>query len=155
MKNSGVYDQDLIVENIATGYKLRDTGMVTDPYYEMKKFYACGGIYSTQSDVNKWLRGLSSNLLLSPDSFYRISSPVEGNYGYGCRISETDGMQYICHDGYIKGHYSHIRLYPSKGIRMQILRNSSAFSSQSPDELNPDGVCSKIANILKIARTLK
>jgi len=148
MKDSGVYDQDSIIERLAYGYKLKDTGMTSALYFAMGKFYACGGIYSTLDDLRKWHNGLLSNRLITSDSFRKMCTSVEENYGYGCRISEAEGDKYIWHDGFVKGHYSHTRLYPSKGIQMKFLKNSSAFSSIKPDELNPNAVCTEIAKIL-------
>ncbi len=151
MRDSGVYDQKLIIKNLASGYKLKDKGMAVASYFEMRKVYSCGGIYSTQRDVNKWLKGISENEVISPESLQRIITPVSNNHGYGCRVAEVGNMKYLCHDGFIKGHYSHVRLYPSLNIRMQILKNSSAYGRTGEDELNPDSVCSNIAKIMSIA----
>ncbi len=57
----------------------------------MRKLYACGGIYSTIHDVNRWLGSLPEGAILSEDSFQTICSPVTPNYGYGCRVKEGAG----------------------------------------------------------------
>ena len=150
MTDSGVYDQESVIEGLATGYRLKGSDLIAAPYYEMRKLYACGGVYSTIGDVNKWLKGLLENRVLSSGSFQQICTPVDSNYGFGCRVHEAAGMRWICHDGYVKGHYSHIRLYPSVGLRMQILRNSSALSSESQDEVNPGDVCSDVAEAIGV-----
>ncbi len=151
MSDSGLYNQKLIVKKLASGYKLKDKGMAAASYWEMKKCYSCGGIYSTISDINKWLEGLSENRIITPESFQKIMTPVRNSYGYGCGIGEDGADIFICHDGFIKGHYSHVRLYPSLNIKMQILRNSSAYGSKTEDELDPKSVCSNIAKIIGIA----
>lgn len=150
MMDSSVYYQDDIIEYLATGYKKYETLMTTSRYFEMKKWSAAAGIYSTLNDINKWLIGLSCNKILTSKSFKKICSPVKKNYGYGCLIPETKNIPYIWHNGFIKGQYSYIRFYPSKNIRMQILRNSSAFTSETADEINTDDVCSTIAEMIGV-----
>ena len=152
MKDSGVHDQDAIVPGMASGYRLKEGYLEPAPYYEMRKLRACGGMYSTTADVTRWLKSLCSGRVVSAESFAAIGTPVVGNRGYGCRVETTGGTQWICHDGYVSGHYSHVRLYPSIGLRMQVLRNSSAFAREVPDEFDPDDFCNEVAHILGIGK---
>ncbi len=65
MENSGWYQMDQIVPNIATGYERSDSAWKSNIYSAPARGSSAGGGYSTIDDLHNFLRALTAGTLLN------------------------------------------------------------------------------------------
>ncbi len=94
---------------------------------------ANGGINATQNDMLLWYKALKTNVILSPESFKKISTPhvlapsgrFSYGYGWGVKNSEANTLR-LSHNG-SNGTYSHsIIWYPEKDIFIVYATNANS-----------------------------
>lgn len=93
-----------------------------------------GGIYSTVSDMLKWIE-LHLKNQSSMEKMYTVQMPFsvlsEGDIrslGYGCGwfVGEYRGFKHIYHGGLVDGFAAHVAFLPQKNTGLVILTNSSS-----------------------------
>jgi hypothetical protein len=85
--------------------------------------WAAGSIYSTTGDLLKWENALFGGKVLSEDSFKRMTTAGQGNYGLGIGVDTIDGLKVLQHDGGIEGFNTHLAYVPEKKIAVVVLSN--------------------------------
>lgn len=101
------------------------------PHYQFTES-ASGGVYTTASDLAKFLTLLCSNniknSLVKPGTILQMITPApgtEGKYGLGCKIFPVnEKVTMIMHDGANEGWRAAYYLHPSTGDGIILLANS-------------------------------
>lgn len=96
--------------------------------YDESWMTGAGSIYSTASDLAKWIYALEKNLLISSkskDLLFDKQTHVSGKmyYGYGWMIDERDGKEFVWHDGTYEGYASYLGWFPKNGLHIVIVTN--------------------------------
>lgn len=112
MANSGYDSPDAILPQRASGYVHGPKGLGNAPYIDMSIPFAAGGLYSTTEDLLKWQQALASGKVVNPASFEKMTTVVQGTYGYGLNIATTKGHKQIAHGGGIEGFNAFLAYYP-------------------------------------------
>ncbi|URZ07574.1 serine hydrolase domain-containing protein [Clostridium felsineum] len=142
MKDTGFFSMDDINENVAEGYtkKLDDKGnaigLRKNIYSYPPKGAADGGAYSTVYDLNKFMKAVISNKLLSalftkeillPKEMHRKRIDGSVKYmGFGFEFvldANTSEIIYITKDGSNAGVSNTIKYYPKEDITEIVLSN--------------------------------
>jgi CubicO group peptidase (beta-lactamase class C family) len=141
MENTGVGDFDL-VNNRAVAYKGK--GKKKRPIENFKKewIFGMGEMYSTATDLSKWLVSFSDTLILSKASKDKMFSPEKNNYGYGWHVYDVFGQMQYSHGGYLPGWNSYVYYYPEDTLSIVVLSNV--------EHANPLDMCGNISRILYV-----
>lgn len=113
----------------ASGYEFLDSERVI-PYkhYDSTFAYSAGGIYSTVIDMYKWGKAISSNQILSADSWKLAFTPKKVNgYGFGWMTGQYSGERYVRHSGGYPGYMSEFVYYPEKDLIIILLNNFGTY----------------------------
>jgi CubicO group peptidase (beta-lactamase class C family) len=137
MKDTGVETGDA-VPGLAVGYT---RAQAADPAslkpaqpIHMSVPFAAGAMYSTVGDLLKLDRAVASRALLKKDSWEKLLTPVQGNYGYGWMVSrQPNGRTFVGHDGGINGFSSSFRRLEEEDLVFIALRNQDAGPNFSND----------------------
>jgi CubicO group peptidase (beta-lactamase class C family) len=97
----------------------------TIPYhfYDSTYAYAAGSIYSTTTDLYKYAQAISSNQILSAESWKLAFSPVINHYGLGWMTGKFFEKNYVRHSGGYPGFMSEFIYYPEQEITIILLNN--------------------------------
>ena len=140
MNNSFVYSfgKDAEKPNQLWGYRIykyryhiKIPGTVNDGVVGDKN------VFSTATDLNKWVNGLNSGKLISKELLKEAYSQAttskgrEIEYGYGFHIKYKDGVKKVYHNGKWNGFRTSITQYPSDSLTIIFLEHSSYQSISS------------------------
>lgn len=92
-----------------------------------------GGIYSTTSDLLKWVNSLDFSLpMFSPAMVTGGDEGIPGttHYGYGWLVGEFAGEKMLWHDGSMVGFSNIVFILPDQGISIIILSNVSGTETR-------------------------
>jgi CubicO group peptidase (beta-lactamase class C family) len=128
MTNSGFDFLSLPDSLKAKGYEFLDSER-TVPYkhYDSTFAYSAGSIYSTIGDMYKWARAISSQQILTADSWKLAFTPQVRNYGYGWMTGQFLKRQYIRHSGGYPGYMSEFIYYPEEDFTIILLNNFGTY----------------------------
>jgi CubicO group peptidase (beta-lactamase class C family) len=117
MKNSGFQNENSFIDNLAVGYLTyqKDKAEISWTETNVGVVRGSSGLCSTAEDLIKWDKALTSKKLISKESYDKMYTPYENNYGYGW---------YIYKDSNEKSYYEHYGV--GTGYRSYILRNVEA-----------------------------
>ena len=117
MKNSGFQNENSFIDNLAVGYLSYKKNRADISWTETNIGVVRGssGLCSTVEDLIKWDKALTNKKLISKESYDKIYTPYENNYGYGW---------YVYKDSNEKNYYEHYGV--GSGYRSYILRNVEA-----------------------------
>ncbi len=118
-----------IIETESTITRYQETG---DVNWHLK---GNGGINSTQNDMLRWYKALKTNIILTPESFKKLTTPYVSSpkgtyhYGYGWIIEKSKANTLIIsHDG-SNGTFTHSLIwYPEEDL--YIVYSTNANSSK-------------------------
>jgi len=115
-------NNDSILEDILDQYQAA--------YFSV--FYCAGGMFSTSSDLSKWVNELYMGNALNQSSkdkmftsYFNIPHPVFIGYGLGARKNIYGGRVMWGHTGGVRGYGSHMFYEPTDKISVAILNNQS------------------------------
>lgn len=156
---SGISFPEFVKENIFVPLKMNNSCVVSYPLPEISSrvcsygswphfsdidynagnfLYGDGGIYSSLDDLEKWINCLSSNKLISDETFKRIfktnslNDGTEVLYSYGWfHTQNNNGVKKLYHSGGWVGFRNYIAHVPEKKLWFVILSNSSAVDLSS------------------------
>lgn len=136
MESTGYVNPLWEEQQIAHGYRrCRDWGKPMDfpwasdgPYWNLK---ANGGMLSSSSDLNAWIRNLKTSSVLSEQAREKFFFPHvrEGEransfYSYGWVIAKSSrNTEVIAHNGDNRRFYTDILMYPSEDVTIVLLAN--------------------------------
>ena len=129
MKNSFYGDHLAIISNRAAGYQKTKKGFSHCDFLSMKLPYAAGSLLSTVDDLHTWIEALTSDRIISRESFKKMTTKTKlnngkiQNYGYGLGISKFYGSRVIGHGGGIHGFSTYAMQIPDKNIFIAVLSN--------------------------------
>lgn len=115
MKDTGVDDQQIVLEKRAGGYTCSPKCVNAD-FIDMSVPHAAGAMYSTVLDLVKWDAGIRAGRILTPENHKRWITPFKNNYAYGWMVRQRDGLEEVSHGGGIDGFGTMIVRYPEKGV---------------------------------------
>ncbi|MFN7420356.1 MAG: serine hydrolase domain-containing protein [Flavobacterium sp.] len=129
-----LYKDNLKIKNLAIGYEEDATGNFVGNIAYAKSFdgvYGQGRIYSTTSDLFKWLKGIKSNQLLSAAQTkslftnYQLNSGENTNYGFGWFLNtHKEYGNYIDHTGNWAGYIILIEQHLDNNKTVIMLQNN-------------------------------
>ena len=129
-----IHKDNLNVKNLAIGYEEDASGNYLGNIAYAKSFdgvYGQGRIYSTTSDLFKWLKGLKRNQLLSAAQTkslftnYQLNSGENTNYGFGWFLNtHKDYGNYIDHTGNWAGYITLIEQHLDNNKTVIMLQNN-------------------------------
>ena len=110
-----------------------------------------GGVYSSVSDLAKWLRALDENKLLGADEMKQAWTPVnvpahsvnidglDVGYGFGWVLDRLNGHPRMWHHGETVGFRANVQRFPDRHLSVVVLENRT--------EPNPRDLATKLAEI--------
>ncbi len=117
------------VSRLAKPYEGQRQGVMRScKAYDESWLTGAGSIYSTASDLSKWIDVLEKNSLISSkskDLLFAKHTPVNGKtyYGYGWMIDEKSKEEFIWHDGTYEGYASYLGWFPEVGLWIIVATN--------------------------------
>lgn len=134
MLNSGSEDDELVINNAASGYIKLGPKFRKDPYMFMPNVMGAGHMYSTVGDLYKWDRALYTNKILSDQMKEKMFTPELSNYGYGWLIQNMPGRDsddsttIYTHTGGINGFNTLEIRFPAEDRFIAIFTNTPGAS---------------------------
>jgi CubicO group peptidase (beta-lactamase class C family) len=124
MTHSGLDFINLPQSIKAQGYNIFDaTQQRPYKHYDSTYAYSAGAIYSTTGDLYKFAQAIASHKILSSETWQVAFKRRMNDYGYGWKIGNLFGRDYIRHDGGYPGFMSDFIYYPKEDITIIILNN--------------------------------
>lgn len=123
MRDSGYDVTEAILPQRAQGYERGANGPVHAPFIHMSIPFSAGGLYSTTSDMLKWVQGLTGGKLLKPESFAKMTTPNKDGYAYGLIVRPLGGRKAYSHGGGIEGFNTFMVYYPESQVTVVVLAN--------------------------------
>lgn len=130
MINSGCYEMDQPVPNLAIGYtpdESKATGWVNNLYMHVLKGGPAGGCFSTVEDMLRFANALTNYRLLSEKNTKALytSKPAfhQESYGYGFNISGTPNNRIVGHSGGFLGINGNLDIFIDDGYVSVVLAN--------------------------------
>ncbi|MPZ18337.1 MAG: serine hydrolase [Luteitalea sp.] len=137
MKNSGYDHNRAIVTHRAAGYTRGPDGNPQNAdYINMSVPHAAGGLYSTTTDLCRWVRGLFGGEVLSDASLKKMITANLESYGYGLVTGKSSGHTFVAHGGGIEGFNTDLRYFPDEQMCVTVLSNvNTSATGAMADEL--------------------
>ncbi len=124
MTQSGHELQPPIIAGRAAGYDPAGlSGIENAPYVDPSVTIGAGSIYSTVSDLRRWVQTLVSDRLLTAESRAKMFKRQASYYGYGVAVYREHDRRVIAHDGRIAGFSADLSWYPDEGLSVIVLSN--------------------------------
>ena len=131
-----VVTDSLPSQAVSKGYVFEDNHLLPEPNWKKTNILGAGGIYSTSSDLLKWINASNSAGFLSSKDRVLIKSPIsyyehyDSDFGYSWAKNKTtfktkDSIYF--YGGTSLGFYSIMVSVPSKGINIILLNNTGNF----------------------------
>lgn len=145
MRNSGCFETDTPVENLAIGYTRRnyEGEQQVDKWYNNYFMHSvkggpAGGGYSTVEDLIRFAEALTNNRLLSPEytAIFTTGKVERGpgfSYAYLIGEEDYDGHRMIGHSGGAPGISANLDIFPDLGYSVAVLSNYGRNSRQVTD----------------------
>ena len=111
MKNTGFKNEDFFLDNLAIGYLTYNKDKAERSWTDTNVGVVRGssGLCSTVEDLIKWDKALTNKKLVSKESYDKIYTPYENNYGYGWYVyKNSNGNDLYEHYGIGSGYRSYI-----------------------------------------------
>jgi CubicO group peptidase (beta-lactamase class C family) len=85
--------------------------------------YAAGAIYTTTSDLFKWVQAMHGKKIIKAESWEQAFTPFKGQYGYGLIMDKMYGQKRIWHNGGIHGFVSNLEYFPESNTTVILISN--------------------------------
>ncbi|UHO39660.1 beta-lactamase family protein [Chryseobacterium capnotolerans] len=131
MKNTGVSNNESVVEKKAKAYCHTENGLIHNPYINWEINVGHDGVYSTVEDLALWDNALYGTSVLSDQMKKRMFKPYgTENWGYGFIINPfyNHGHQLIAHDGGFFGTMTSFNRFTDDKLFVTVLSNNESFS---------------------------
>ncbi|OJJ23757.1 hypothetical protein BKI52_05250 [marine bacterium AO1-C] len=130
MKNTGNYDTDHPIANLAEGYTLSDVyplSLKNNRLMGAVRGGPAGGGYTTLQDMFLFAQALQNQLFLSKKNVEILTTPKSGNknwgYGYGFQYFGPNKQRVVGHSGGHWGVGSELRIFTELGYTVVLLTN--------------------------------
>ena len=111
------------VSDRATGYTLREAGIIETDQSAYSAVLGDGGVYSSIADLTAWHEAGFGRALISDRLFKLMMTPALENYGFGWRIDQFDGHTRYHHSGSTSGFRNFIAHFPDLDLTLMVLTN--------------------------------
>lgn len=131
MNNTGVSNNESIVEKKAKAYCHTENGLIHNPYINWEINVGHDGVYSTVEDLALWDHALYGTGILSAQMKKLMFKPYDDeNWGYGFIINPfyNHGHQLIAHDGGFFGTMTSFNRFTDDNLFVTVLSNNESFS---------------------------
>ncbi|WP_160137486.1 serine hydrolase domain-containing protein [Chryseobacterium sp. c4a] len=131
MNNTGVSNNESIVEKKARVYCHSENGLMLNPYINWEINVGHDGVYSTVEDLGLWDKALYGTDILSTQMKKLMFTPYgTENWGYGFIINPfyNQGHQLIAHDGGFFGTITSFNRFTDDKLFVTVLSNNESFS---------------------------
>lgn len=127
MKNSGFYEMDIPVPNIAIGYYKDKNGVIRNNIHLVGRGSPAGGVYSTAEDLLKFYTALRTNTLLKEETRDKLWTvqPNTDHYGFGFQVFNDPPS--VGHTGGFWGVSAVIDIYLESKYTLIVLTNYGYF----------------------------
>ncbi len=140
MTNSGCYEMDYPVENLAIGYspdRNSPYGWQNNFFKHVIKGGPAGGGFSTVRDLHRFALALQGGKLVSADSLKILwKDHIGANYGYGFQVAEGPTGKVVGHGGGFSGINGNLDIFLDKGYIVAVLSNYDRGASPVADKIN-------------------
>ncbi|MCO7225129.1 serine hydrolase [Pleionea sp. CnH1-48] len=142
MLNTGSYDMDQPVPNLAMGYLPANnhTGWKNNLFMHVIKGGPAGGGFSTIEDLHRFAVALTTYKLLGKEATEQLYSAKpklnSKKYGYGFRIKNNDENRIVGHDGAFPGIDSNLDIHLDNGYISVVLSNYGRTSKPIIEKIN-------------------
>ena len=129
MTETGYNDDQVLIEQRASGYVLEDRQVVNAPHWDVSTQFSAGGMYSTVGDLYLWDQAFYANDIVSAETLGTVFSSAvatgddDQEYGYGWFLSTLSGRRVVEHGGVVYGFSSQLTRYPDESVTIIILSN--------------------------------
>ncbi|HOJ18383.1 MAG: beta-lactamase family protein [Ignavibacteriales bacterium] len=143
-----------IVPERAYGYSKSETGWIKTDQSVTSAVLGDGGIYSSISDLIKWVNSLTSSKVLTPDLITLAATRKQLkdgsviNYGFGWHLKKYKGFETIYHTGSTRGFRNIIYRIPELQLVIILLTNRNEGEEKSTEALS-DEITSILLQSLK------
>lgn len=131
MNNTGISNNESIVEKKAKAYCHTEHGIIHNPYINWEINLGHDGVYSTVEDLALWDQALYGTDILSTQMKKLMFKPYGNeNWGYGFIINPfyNQGHQLIAHDGGFFGTITSFNRFTDDKLFVTVLSNNESFS---------------------------
>ena len=130
MKNSGLVQNENVIENLANGYSFKDGAFFNEGFVQTQNFGAAGAMYSTAEDLLLWDKALMAHKLLSKkftDEMFtpsvKLSFVALGSWSYKLKLGGAS-KTIIERQGYINGFCALNLIVPEDNLAVIFLSNT-------------------------------
>lgn len=134
MENTGFFEADLIIKNVATGYTIdfqasaefgvpNDGALRSNQFMRAIKGMPAGGAYSTSRDLFLFMQALRNGDLITKEQFEKMTAMHRGGYGFGFQKYTQNGIEVIGHSGGFYGVSAMVFYLPEKDYTFISLAN--------------------------------
>ena len=92
-------------------------------------YYSAGGMYSSVTDLYKWVQAIADHKLLNDSSWQQAFTPFKNKYGLGFFLDSLYGKSYIRHSGGLLGFTSEFIYYPKEDVTIILLNNVGDYGN--------------------------
>jgi CubicO group peptidase (beta-lactamase class C family) len=130
MKNSGIYETNIVLNNEAQGYSMNGEKVKKADFQEMSWASGVGSIYSTTTDLYKWNEAVFNGKVLSKATLKTaftqavLNSGAKVDYGFGWFLITDRGLRFIQHSGGVSGFSAYLERQPENKLTVCVLLNS-------------------------------
>jgi CubicO group peptidase (beta-lactamase class C family) len=126
MNNSGHYSSEKeIIPNLAKGYAAKDLYDLESAYgVDWSSRTGHASIYSTTSDLQKFVDAAMNGKLLRKDTWDKIFTDSGDNVGYGWFIGKHLNRNRFQMNGLSPGYSSYVGFYPQEKLTVIVLSNN-------------------------------
>ena len=123
MVNTGVYNNQKVVSNIASPYQSSWGAYTQCEYIDMSSIFAAGSMYSTVADLYLWDQALYNDQLVSHDTLETAFHSSNLKYRFGWFLDERFNRKRMYHGGAYRGFRSELHRYPEDQSTVIMLTN--------------------------------
>lgn len=128
MTSSGYFENPKLPS--AKGYvREGDTYRNPDPS-DMSVRFSAGGLYSTTSDLMKFVRALAAWKILKRSTVEEMWTDRGNGYGYGWFVENESNRRAVGHNGRIDGFASSFRLFRDEDLFIAVLSNVNGTNTE-------------------------
>jgi len=121
-----------VIARCASGYQPHGvTDLENAPYVDWSAKTGNGSLYSTASDVFRFIRAYAQGMLVKPETVMQVWTEKPGN-NFGWFVRKSHGQLAVATNGRSPGFTASAEYYPAQKLTVVVLSNSYSPVSQSP-----------------------
>ncbi len=130
MTQSGFDYKKVENSNKSQGYIILNKDSIrTNRTIDSTVYYSAGSMYSSVSDLYKWVQAIAGRQLLDESSWQQVFTPFKDKYGFGFYIDSLYHKSYIEHSGGLLGFTSDFMYYTKQNLTIILLNNVGNYGN--------------------------